>query len=123
MNLTETARRYYKHWGIIDHNGNVVSGEDKPDAHSHSDLNKRIPAKYRHATVEYAYSDQRPDMMVRTASRDGLINAIKNWSKFPHSHETVTHDHCDNIDNVQHYGESVSSHKALIHMNKLLTQY
>lgn len=126
MNLTEVARNNYLYWGIIDHRGNIITGEDHPTARIHGDLNKKVPDKHRHATVEYAYSDKGPDLMIRTASRDGIINAmkhIKRLEQLGHPIETITHDHCDNLAGVHHYGESVRKERALIQLNRILNQY
>lgn len=124
MTLEEAARRGYKRWGIMTHTGEVISGQDKPDAHTHSDLNKKVSAKYRHATVEYAHSEDGKDLMIRTSSRDGLLTAMKHWKKLPGGHDTVSHDHCDNLEDVKSYTDGPERpERALLKINKILKLY
>lgn len=119
--VDEVARHGYKLWGILNHKGEVVTGHDHPSAMTHSDLWGKVPPKERHKTVEWAQG-KNDDLMVRTSSKEGIINAMKNWKKLPY-HSSVTHDHCDNIDDVKHYGDSVKTNHALAKMNGLLNEY
>ena len=121
--ITEVARKDYDEWGIINHKGEVVTGHDHPSAMTHADLWKRIPGHMRHKAVEYAKSKVKSELLVRTCSREGLVNALKNWSRFPQGCETVVHDHTDNGSGINHYGDSSHPHKVMLKMNQLINRY
>lgn len=83
----------YGHWGVVDIDGNIHSGNAHPTARVHGELIDHLGLD-QHETSDFFHDTETDTLNIRTHSPEGLQRAIEKFDHLPHGKTgKVNHEH------------------------------
>lgn len=107
-------------WGVVSPKGKFFYGMGHQTAKTHANLIYSVKQKGDNEKdyVDFIRNTKDNTLCIRTMGKRGVVNAINNYSKFPHAaNQVVIHDHMD--EDRRYTGKTGRPHEVLSHMKKL----